>query len=298
MEFGHCAVPSLGSFLSDGFACKQDWGDNYVAIYAHGSVQLPVLPVQTGNMLVIGADVAADGARGSGPVGVAVRFNGEIVKTLALPPDESFKTCFIALFDHAVNLSSRAISFDVFAIRAETGDCCESRPMLMLKKLSMYFVPTGTTGACDIGSLSDGPTVAYGFYGRERESASRTVRWTGRIGTLNIYLDAVTNLYIDIVWSGVHRHPDSPDSEVSFVVNGHVVAAVDEGAEAKSTFERTRLFVDAEQLSRGCNVLALCARVWRPSDYVETRDSRELGVMVDRVEWTRAPASPHSGGRD
>lgn len=135
----------------------------------------------------------------------------------------------------------------------------------------------------DIGSPNDAPFLAGGFYGRENLPDGSTVRWTAPHARAKIFLTPPTaEMEVRIDYADT-RPPGAPPADVSLVFNGHPLATRDETHPEKSGRRLIRAPLAPDAVVSGENLLEILCQGWKPSEILNSPDSRELGLYVDTI---------------
>jgi hypothetical protein len=137
----------------------------------------------------------------------------------------------------------------------------------------------------DIGTPEDAPWILKGFYGKDRHRG-RAVRWTGPSAVLRLPRPAEgRGLEVKVVVYDLR--PPGYGEPPLFRVNGKEISgdrvstsSADEGV-VEYQFS---LDGEAFPLHEG-GELEIVSRPWVPARVLGTGDERELGYLVDRVEW-------------
>jgi hypothetical protein len=140
--------------------------------------------------------------------------------------------------------------------------------------------------AVDVGTMDDSPWLKEGFFPHEKYKGSRPVRWTS--GHSRIRLPRVGE------GAGVEARvvirearPESVRDTPRFVVNGETVPPGEVTARALEDDGIEYRFHSAggKGPAEGMGELEILAEPWVPSRVIGSRDDRELGVMLDLVEF-------------
>jgi len=126
------------------------------------------------------------------------------------------------------------------------------------------------------------PYLRGGFYGWETMPEGATFRWTNGLGRIVLSRPSMGDLNLNLsVASG--RPSLAQPAQLSVWVNG---VSVGERTLAQGyTFETWSLTVPEDDLPATSEVeIELRSDTWVPQAIGYSEDSRELGVMVDRVE--------------
>jgi hypothetical protein len=143
------------------------------------------------------------------------------------------------------------------------------------------LVPSGF--ALDVGFEDDLQVVRFG--GKEI-TEGRTFRWTGRQSFIAVR--GLTGREREVVF--VMQDGGRPDSAPPAVVDVYVADAAEPLGRitVKGGFAEYRLAIPPEALKAAMAAtgrqLRLVSTVWKPSEFSASTDTRDLGVMVDRVE--------------
>ena len=142
--------------------------------------------------------------------------------------------------------------------------------------------PFGATGfALDVGYEDDLQVVRLGD---KEMTEGRTFRWTGRQSFITVRgLTGRERDNVFVLQDG--GRPDAAPPAVMDVFLGEVALGT---ITVKGGFTEYRLAVPPEAIKAAMAAsgrqLRLVSTVWRPSGFSASTDTRELGVMVDRVE--------------
>ena len=151
---------------------------------------------------------------------------------------------------------------------------------------SVFQLTTGTTTgrgfSLDVGYLDDLNVVR--FFARE-VSEGRSVRWTGRQSFVAATGLSGEERELELVLHDGGRPAAAPPATLDVFFNETPLGRI----QVKSGFQSYRLTIPAEvlrQAARGDDPaqLRLVSSTWIPQQFDGGPDTRELGVMVDRVE--------------
>jgi hypothetical protein len=129
-----------------------------------------------------------------------------------------------------------------------------------------------------------------GFYTSEATADGLTYRWTDGSAQFTVpslgSADAILRLRV-----AGGRPPEVERAALSVLLNGVVIAQDDLAADF--TFEIWEITLPQQLLHTDgeANTLELQSNTWTPARYGSGSDLRELGVIVDWIEW-----SPDVGG--
>jgi hypothetical protein len=134
----------------------------------------------------------------------------------------------------------------------------------------------------DVGYLDDLNVVR--FFARE-VTEGRSFRWTGRQSFIAATGLAGDERELELVLHDGGRPAAAPPATLDVFLNEIPLGRI----EVRSGFQNYRLAIPAEvvrlaALSDDPAQLRLVSSVWSPHDFGGGPDTRELGVMVDRVE--------------
>jgi hypothetical protein len=144
--------------------------------------------------------------------------------------------------------------------------------------------PTGF--ALDVGFEDDLQVVRLG----DKEVADgRTFRWTGRQSFVSVRGLTGREREIVLVLQDGGRPPNAPPATVEVFLGNPATGDVSLGRiTVTGGFSEYRLAVPADALQAAMTAagrqLRLVSAVWRPSEFSNSTDTRELGVMADRIE--------------
>ena len=161
-----------------------------------------------------------------------------------------------------------------------------------LELAKVLFWPRGYEQAvrCVVGSERDATVVGEGFHGRERTGRGNPARWT--TGRAEFRLDVSRGgvpMRLRLDGNDGMRAPGAPPSNAAFTFNGFSLAPTGITANADGDGWQSWWFdVPAEQV-RSDNTLVLSCTPWIPSRHLDSRDHRELGIMVTGIEFTPSP---------
>ena len=142
----------------------------------------------------------------------------------------------------------------------------------------------------DIGGSDD--VQVSGFFDKEG-GADRTFRWTGPCAS--VFLPAARPGAALVLTVSAERRPASMPASVTVFLSGHPL-----GQFVAGPIWSEHVFVLPSPLPPGPPVLRLDVPSWRPANVIPgSQDTRDLGVMVDRVrvgDAGRIPVSAPAGG--
>jgi hypothetical protein len=128
-------------------------------------------------------------------------------------------------------------------------------------------------------------TVATGFWRSELFPSGQYHRWTSASSIISFpLLKASTDVLLTLSIRGADPFPEGQSVRVR--VNGDYVGKEEKALSWAEGFHKIAFTVPAPALKRGMNQLAIETTPWRPCDHSESSDNRELGVLLDWVEWT------------
>jgi len=135
----------------------------------------------------------------------------------------------------------------------------------------------------DLGAGEDAPSVGEGFFGPER-SGSATARWTGARAEVRTRLPrAETD--VTARWFALPLRKDMKDLVPRFTVNGEAVppdrVTVVPGG---PVWEYRVRLASGQILADDWNRLGVEVPTWSPARDLGAADSRELGLLLDRIE--------------
>ncbi len=144
--------------------------------------------------------------------------------------------------------------------------------------------------AFDIGAMDDLYVVR--FHAKERD-AHGTFRWTGAQSYLSLVGVPADARGLVIWMENGGRSSKAPPAEVEVLLGDRSLGKFAVGPERRS-YEYPIPADLAAELSRDedATTVRLLSTTWNPHALTGANDDRDLGVMVDRVEIRRAPASP------
>jgi hypothetical protein len=151
-----------------------------------------------------------------------------------------------------------------------------------LYRLEAVTTPAGGF-ALDVGFEDDLQVVRFG--GKEM-TEGRTFRWTSRQGFVSVR--GLTGREREVVFT--MQDGGRPDSAPPAVVDVYVADAAEPLGRitVKGGFAEYRLPIPPEALKAMMTAtgrqIRLVSTVWKPSEFSASTDTRDLGVMVDRVE--------------
>jgi hypothetical protein len=154
-------------------------------------------------------------------------------------------------------------------------------------------LPVPPLAEVDVGGADD--LQVSGFYGKEG-GGSLTYRWTGPCAS--VYLPGARPGAGVGIWAGVGQRPRSIPAEVKASFAGASLGSFVVGAEW-----REHVLQLPSPLPPGTPLLRLDVTAWRPAHHLPgSTDTRDLGVMVDRIRLNRAAVlesrvRADSGGR-
>jgi hypothetical protein len=136
----------------------------------------------------------------------------------------------------------------------------------------------------------DTPHLTFGFHDPEKTTGDRTVRWTSQRTVLGVYVNKPTgDLQADIHYLDIHRPPNAPPPDPTFLFNGHMLTPIFTGSPESDDLKIAKMVIPNDYVLHITNVLVISCQPWVPSEYLPTRDSRKLGVMIDRVRICPVP---------
>lgn len=138
-------------------------------------------------------------------------------------------------------------------------------------------VTDDTENAIDIGTPPDFIYIENGFFGSER-SNNLTFRWTTRDANIRIPFMERDNFSISIIASGM-RSKNVPPANVSIYINEHLAG----NFTAREDFEVYNMTVMKDLMTSPYSTLRINSSTWKPSEYIESTDSRELGIAIDKI---------------
>ena len=135
----------------------------------------------------------------------------------------------------------------------------------------------------DLGTVEDALNVGEGFFGPER-SGSTTARWTGARAEVRARLPA-TETDVTARWFALPLRKDMKDLVPRFTVNGEAVPPERVTVVPGGPVWEYRVRLAPGQILPGdWNRLGVEVPTWSPARALGAADTRELGLLVDRIE--------------
>ena len=157
-----------------------------------------------------------------------------------------------------------------------------STSVIILDTITLMPIKAASYEDIDVGETEDMLLIRKGFYSQERHPSGRTFRWTGEYALMEClaekkqpYLlrlemlehllpDQIRAMPVRIMWNGTELTPCSQDrlaegiTSIQFSIGEHMV-------------------------QEGWNSIELRATPWSPARLCNSRDTRMLGVALDRI---------------
>lgn len=152
-------------------------------------------------------------------------------------------------------------------------------------RLTIYKVSYGkndlfniTNFSLDIGSPIDGIYLETGFYGQEKWD-NITNRWTSGNASIRIPTPEKKDLLISISAGGFRPGKNIPPANVSIYLNENLIKNFTSNGE----YEEHNMTVVKDYLTAPFSTLQIRTNTWRPSEYIGTSDTRDLGINIDKI---------------
>jgi hypothetical protein len=135
----------------------------------------------------------------------------------------------------------------------------------------------------DVGTYDDLQVVR--FFAKERHGSGTTFRWTQRRSLVSIPGMRATDRAVTLWMGAGPRPPLAGPARVQVSLNGVALGAVDvEAPVAVYSFAIPADLAAAAALTDEPARLVLQTATWNPQKFLGGPDTRDLGVMVDRIE--------------
>lgn len=152
-----------------------------------------------------------------------------------------------------------------------------------LDRIYLYPAPAGESWTLDVGSEDDTPFVASGFYRRDEAPGGAHARWTGHRAAVTLFLKRpFTDLLLEIAYfDGRPAAAPAPSATLSF--NDQPLNPGEQADASDPNRCILRAVLPARAVNEGENTLEIRCRTWKPANYPGSRDSRDLGIMIDEI---------------
>ena len=162
---------------------------------------------------------------------------------------------------------------------------------LLIDRVRVRMLSAGTRLKCDVGSADDDLFLGAGFHARERDAVRRSWRWTRDEAFVNLYFPSHDRDWnLEVRFSEQHRSPRAQPAQVAWSFNGSPVVPALEDAGDGWLLAAFRLQPSRD--TAATNRLEIRCVPWSASVCDGTPDTRQLGIMVDRIDWMPASGKP------
>lgn len=175
--------------------------------------------------------------------------------------------------------------YDLAAWRGRLLPALRSTPRVVTDRLEG---PPPARWVLDVGSEGDAAWLDGDWQGPEKRG-NDTCRWSGARSLIRLPATAGSPHRLRLVLNAPRAALG--DRGVRVRVDGREVATI-----ARPGSFDTVLDVPAPSAPGGISILELQCNAWKPSDVSTSSDTRELGMEVRRVEWSRADAGDAASG--
>jgi hypothetical protein len=134
-----------------------------------------------------------------------------------------------------------------------------------------------TNASIDIGSPLDFRYIVSGFHDREK-SGNITSRWTSGNADVRVPTPENRDLLIYISTGGL-RPKNTPPALVNLYLNEHLIGNFTTQGEYKTY----KIIANKEYLISPYSILRINSTTWKPSEYIGTSDTRDLGIKIDEI---------------
>ncbi|NQT93932.1 MAG: hypothetical protein HQ559_14320, partial [Lentisphaerae bacterium] len=160
-------------------------------------------------------------------------------------------------------------------------------------RIRVLSAKTGDSLVVDVGGPEDVLYLRRGFFARERASANRTVRWTGgsaRVGLPVPVPPGGVRVSVECLVARPENSRETPRFRVDGTEIDPSLVTTEPGADDTVSYSFRVARNDADE--QGEIMLDMETTPWTPAS--SGRDTRKLGVMVDRIVVEPASADPSS----
>ncbi len=271
LDFGLLSASSHDAFLSDSIL-EEPVHRGYVRIWGgEGRIRLP--PLWTPEMRVMGR-LAVRATRADEIIPVSLEFHlpDAPAQTVTFHASRRFDLIPILLpggFKEEQHIGMRIIGEET----------------LELNFLTLFPHVPARAFHIDIGTEEDDPHLLEGFYHRERHHRQIPVRWTSERASLFFHVDQVDiDMIVTLGYVDIPRPADAPPPNLQLHFNGTELDPATYDYDTTKRGVRLKAVVPHEQVRHGENRLDIVVEPWSPLAYGVSRDSRQLGIMLDTVK--------------
>ena len=175
--------------------------------------------------------------------------------------------------------------YDLAAWRERMLPALKATPRVVVDRL---VGPAPARWVLDVGSGGDGPWLDGDWHGPETRGEAMC-RWSGARPRIRLPSVAGVAHTLRLVLNAPSAAMGA--NGVRVLVDGREAGRITRHGAVDAVFE-----VPAPAAPGGISTLELECRTWKPSAVAKTTDSRDLGVEVRRVEWSRAGAGDAAPG--
>jgi hypothetical protein len=256
---------------------------HYPGIQREGAFLLPT-PARTNAIFIMSTDVAMDSREKTDSLTCTIRAGGKEIASGRIEKSGRraswFRLSGIVPSD-VINGKSTPTAWTVSV--PEKQRICP--PALVVRQIVVSRIEPEPFPSVDMGKLKDDASVVQGFYDRESDAGGCAWRWTGPESVVRLIVgssDAKRTVEVSVLgWS---RPNDVPQPAPKFALDGTpcvaaVVASSGKEGGAKVVYRLTL----SETLEEGVHTLRIRSTTWNPSKTGRGRDTRDLGLRVDRI---------------